>query len=292
MSSIVGLRSRRLVLATVAIFVVAGGIAYAAIPDAGGVFHACVMKNGSVRIIDPDTDQCKQNESAITFNQQGQTGNPGPQGPPGANGTNGTNGTDGTDGTDGQPGVSPTVTQLAVNDPNCPAGGAAITDAAQHTSYVCSGTPFSGTFTSPNGQYSISVTDTGITIKEHLGPVITLTGSDLKLSSTDTAEIQTGGDFNVRAGADALVQSGSNLTLKSGGDATLQGGADLTVNGGSSVTVKTDGTATVSGTGLLALTGGFMTLNGASMCFPAARVGDGVTAGTISSGSNTVCIGG
>ncbi len=165
MRSIVGLRSRRLVLATVAIFAVAGGIAYAAIPDTGGVFHACVMKNGSVRIIDPDTDQCKQNESAITFNQKGQTGRslahrvrPARTAPTGRTGRTATNGAP------GQPGVSPTVTQLAVNDPNCPAGGAAITDAAQHTAYVCSGTPFSGTFTSPNGKYKISVTDTGVTV--------------------------------------------------------------------------------------------------------------------------------
>ena len=106
------LRRRRLAVVTVAIFAVAGGIAYGSIPDAGGVYHACLAKTGAVRIIDTDTDQCKSIETAITFNQQGQPGDPG---------------------------QSPTVAQVAAGDSHCAAGGAAITDAAGTTAYVCSG---------------------------------------------------------------------------------------------------------------------------------------------------------
>ena len=81
--------------------------------------------------------------------------------------------------------MSPSVTSLAAGDPNCPAGGAALTDAAGATAYVCSGQdgadgqPFSGTFTSPNGEYSISVTDAGIRLERTGGSFIVLSGGNV-----------------------------------------------------------------------------------------------------------------
>ncbi len=128
MNSTFNLRGRRLALATLTLFALAGGIAYAAIPDAGtGVYHACMKKNGTIRIIDPASQQCKPSaEVEITFNREGpkgDQGDPGPQGPAGPPGQDGEDGEDGKD-----------------------------------------GAPFSGTFTSPNGQYSISVTDSGIVL--------------------------------------------------------------------------------------------------------------------------------
>lgn len=81
---------------------VAGGIAYATIPDSNGVIHACYHVNGqgavdgsgNLRVIDPsstnkDGSTCKHDEKALDFNQtgpqgqQGQQGQQGPQGPPG-----------------------------------------------------------------------------------------------------------------------------------------------------------------------------------------------------------------
>jgi hypothetical protein len=286
MKSIVLLRGRRLVVVAAALFAVLGGIAYASIPDAGGVYHACVMKNGQLRIIDPSSDQCRaSNESEITFNQQGQKGDPGSPGAPGQ---------------PGQPGVSPTVAQLAVGDSHCPAGGAAITDATGSTAYVCSGqngadgNPFSGTFTSPNGKYSIKVTDTGVTA----------VGADTTLALTDT-----GMRVDAHGSSSITLMSSNSLTLRSGNSVLLQGGGDVIVKGGSSTTVSAGGTVsvtsggatTVSG-GLLSLTGGFLTINPGSMCFPAARVSDPIAAtsanqgasstGVIVNGSSTVCIGG
>ena len=79
-----GLRHRRVALAAIAIFAVAGGVAYAAIPDAGsGVYHACMLKNvGTIRIIDPERQRCSSSlEVEITFNKEGPTGNPGATGP-------------------------------------------------------------------------------------------------------------------------------------------------------------------------------------------------------------------
>jgi hypothetical protein len=54
----------------------AGGVAYATIPDAGGVIHGCYKNsNGALRVIDTDTGaHCSGAESALDWNQSG----PGP----------------------------------------------------------------------------------------------------------------------------------------------------------------------------------------------------------------------
>jgi hypothetical protein len=59
---------RRGLVAILAVAVVAtGGLAYAAIPDAGGVIHTCYTKSsGAWRVIDADAGQaCKSNEAAL-----------------------------------------------------------------------------------------------------------------------------------------------------------------------------------------------------------------------------------
>jgi type VI secretion system Hcp family effector len=80
---------------------VGAAIAIAAVPDGGGVFHACYTSavgagtipastGPNIRLIDPSAgQQCDpaSNEHAFTFNQQGQ---PGPQGEPGPAGAEGT----------------------------------------------------------------------------------------------------------------------------------------------------------------------------------------------------------
>jgi hypothetical protein len=69
-----------------------GGIAYAAIPDANGVIHGCVSNStGGLRAVDPAASSpslsaCKNNETAVDWNQQGPTGATGPAGPPGSGG--------------------------------------------------------------------------------------------------------------------------------------------------------------------------------------------------------------
>jgi hypothetical protein len=99
-----------------------------------------MLKNvGTIRLIDPSAGgKCASIEQQVSWNQQGQAG------------------------------MSPTVTPLAVGNANCPAGGAAITDAANSTAYVCSGkdgADFDGSFTSPNGQSKLNVDDTGIKLE-------------------------------------------------------------------------------------------------------------------------------
>jgi hypothetical protein len=203
---------------------------------------------------------CSSLETRITFNQQGQQGSPGSPGAPGkdgqsvttaaepagsncanggasftaANGTtyacNGAPGAPGHAGMDGKDGVSPTVAQLSPGDAHCGAGGAAIADANGNTAYVCNGTngrdgePFSGTFISPSGLFSVRVTDSGISLEGPSGSIkmgvgaLELNGALIRLGSAGCLPAARLGD-SVNGGStvpmggpviDALITTGSN----------------------------------------------------------------------------------
>jgi hypothetical protein len=64
-----------------------GGVAWATIPDSGGVIHACFdSKSGALRVLDAPSHVCGKFETSIDWNQSGA---PGPPGPAGANGATG-----------------------------------------------------------------------------------------------------------------------------------------------------------------------------------------------------------
>jgi hypothetical protein len=67
-------------LAVVGALLVAGGIAYATIPDASGVIHGCYKINqGTLRIIDTGTAQtCSSSETPLNWSQTGPQGPTGP----------------------------------------------------------------------------------------------------------------------------------------------------------------------------------------------------------------------
>lgn len=151
-----GLTRTRVVLMVALGAAIAGGVAYAAIPDANKVFTACMLKNvGTIRLIDkslPSTNvmsHCTSQEVEISWNQKGQDGapgTPGPTGPPGTAGPagkDGINGTNGTNGTDGKDGAS--VTNIA--EPpgaNCANGGSQFTVGSGAPTYACNGADGSG----------------------------------------------------------------------------------------------------------------------------------------------------
>ncbi len=209
--------------------VLAGGVARAAIPSDGGVYTACMLKNvGTVRLIDKSLppgnlmSHCNPAlEIEVSWNKQGQQGIQGPPGQAGA---------------DGDDGVSPSVTQLAAGDTNCPAGGASITDAAGTTAYVCSGQdgadgePFSGTFTSPSGEYSISVTNAGIVIGRGSTNSITVAGEDLAVRTRDLG-MQSDRNMTVQAGGTATLDSQGNLTLRTSGSGLVRASNRLDLQG-------------------------------------------------------------
>jgi len=101
---------------------IAGGIAFAAIPDSSGLIHGCYNPNGAnarngtpLNIVNSDTSSCRSNQLEISWNQ---TGPPGPA---------------------GDDGVSVTSSSLSSGDANCPAGGSAFTAAGGNVTYACNG---------------------------------------------------------------------------------------------------------------------------------------------------------
>lgn len=84
----------KIVVATGALALLAGGTAYAAIPDSDdGEFHACVSNTGSLKTIVMIDKQagtnCPSNYTEKVWNQQGPAGPQGPQGEPGEQGSDG-----------------------------------------------------------------------------------------------------------------------------------------------------------------------------------------------------------
>ena len=230
-------RSAKRIVCVGVLFAAAAGIAYAAIPDSKGVYTGCMLnKVGTVRLIDPSLpasnvmSHCTNVETKFTFNQQGQQGAPGlpgaagEDGEPGKDGAPGANGKDGKDGKDGQ--------------------------------------PFSGTFTSPNGQFSITVDDTGIKLA---GP-----SNSIELKPDGTIENRTASSFNVTSGGATELVAGTSLDLKSGAATTLVAGSSLnatsgsttTLDAGDSLAVQTSKAATLTvGTNLNASIDGAANLN-------------------------------
>jgi hypothetical protein len=77
-------RIRRLALVVVVLGLVGGGLAYATIPDSGGVIHGCYSPNGAnapngaqLNIINSDSASCSKGQKEITWNQTGPQGEAG-----------------------------------------------------------------------------------------------------------------------------------------------------------------------------------------------------------------------
>ena len=313
------MRRRDLVVALVtaaACTVVLGGVAWAAIPGPDGLIQGCYDNGGNVKVV--AALPCPRGYTPFSWNAQGPQGIQGPQGTQGPQGIPGTNGVDGSDGEDGEDGTGPTVAQLATGDATCPAGGAAITDAAGSTAYVCSGQngedgadgePFAGTFTSPNGQYSISVTDAGITLARAGGSVIQLSGNDILAQSAGAYSTVAGSSLSLASGSGFDVTSGGDMTASIAGnlEATIASNLQATIGSNLVTSIGRDAIATIARdlavqisrdatVGVAAdfmVHGGIVNVNGGTTCPAAARRGDSVnlTTGSILTGSATVCIG-
>ena len=219
MKSTLMARGRRVAIAAVALFAIAGGLAYAATPDAAGVIHGCYRtsnddQKGQLRAVE-SAASCRTNELPIEWNVAGARGAQGPAGEDGADGT------------------SPTVAQVDPGTGGCANGGAAITDSAGATAYVCNGLngqdgadgdSFAGTFTSPNGQYSINVTDTGVTIASPDSSIVVSGGAiTVETLSTDGIVVRSGGLFDLRSGTSLDLRAGTTGRLESTSTMTIRG---------------------------------------------------------------------
>jgi hypothetical protein len=111
------MRVNRMILAATGAVIaaaIAGGVAYATIPDGSGVFTACKLNaTGTIRLIDPSTSgllgRCSPSlETQIRWNEggpKGPVGDKGPTGDPGAKGAAGDRGPTGDKGLAGDPGA-------------------------------------------------------------------------------------------------------------------------------------------------------------------------------------------
>ena len=87
--------------AAIAVVVIAtaggiAGMAYAVIPDSGGVIHSCFKKKGgALHVIDSDATACASNEMSLNWNQTGPAGQKGDKGDTGDTGDSGPPGTSG-----------------------------------------------------------------------------------------------------------------------------------------------------------------------------------------------------
>jgi hypothetical protein len=124
---------------------VAGGIAYATIPDGGGVIHGCYLKGlGTLRVIDTDKAQsCSKLENPLNWSQTGPQGPQGPQGPTGPAGPSDVWTVDGYGATAKSVGLAPTVDTLATTA-TLPAGSYVVhaetslrDNTTTATDYVC-----------------------------------------------------------------------------------------------------------------------------------------------------------
>ena len=106
-STIVLPRAAVFAAAALAVIGVVAGVAYATIPDGGGVIHACYQNlSGALRVIDTDAgDACHSSETALNFNQTGPQGPKGDQGDQGVQGEQGPRGDRGPQGSTGDQGV-------------------------------------------------------------------------------------------------------------------------------------------------------------------------------------------
>lgn len=99
------IRNRRVFMFSTMAVLLTSIIAFASIPGPNGVIYGCYNNtNGQLRVIDNSTTQCKQNETALNFNQTGPQGPQGPVGPVGPQGLQGIQGVPGPQGPQGETG--------------------------------------------------------------------------------------------------------------------------------------------------------------------------------------------
>jgi type VI protein secretion system component Hcp len=222
---------------------VAAGVAFASIPDSGGVIHGCMVTSsnlfgpakGTVRIIDTAADKCQANETAIQWNQTG---------PSGADGLPGAAGPTGPQGPAGQSAPNPTPNSLVVGTATIPGvtgsnpdGSFNILSYSQGISNTASPvgggsgagkailTPF--TFTKESDQASPQLVRLAALGQHILNVIVTIQAPGSKASTQyNLQEAIVTGDQLAHTGAAGTLQTEqvsvipSRITISSGGNST------------------------------------------------------------------------
>jgi hypothetical protein len=134
---------------------VAVGVAFATIPDSGGVIHACYSdSNGALRLVDGAT--CKSHETALSWNTQGVPGPVGPQGPAGPKGDTGATGPAGPTGPKGDTGATGPAGPAGPPGPSTALWASTVNFSGGACCFTLHGTATSVTYGGSPGQYTVT----------------------------------------------------------------------------------------------------------------------------------------
>ena len=144
---------------------------------------------------------------------------------------------------------------------------------------------FTGHFQSPNGAYSLDVTDAGIRLA---GPTATvqIVGGTVTIMATNVT---------IRSDADTTVRSGGNTTIGSAVNTDIRSSVNTTIMSSAGTNIQSSASTSIQSGGATDIKGAAISLNGPGR--PAARVNDAVLvdpasgSGVIKTGSPTVSIG-
>lgn len=134
--------------------------------------------------------------------------------------------------------------------------------------------------TSPDGKFTVSATDAGITLA---GPQasLKLTESDLAITAALSTTLTSGTTLALTSGTATALTAGTALSVTAADGAQVDAGSNFDVTAGSTVDVEANGTAAFAGRSKVSL--------GGPNCTKAvSRVGDAVGNTTITSGSSAV----
>jgi hypothetical protein len=119
---------------------------------------------------------------------------------------------------------------------------------------------------SPNGLYTLSITDIGI---ELLGPkgVVKITDAGIEIGAPNTTRVVImARDMNVRSAKTVRLEAGSTMDISGGLSTDIRAGATIDIKGGSTVQITSAAEAS--------LIGSQVTLGNCSNRMPVARAGD------------------
>ncbi len=150
-------------LGAVLVIAALGGRAAVAALDESTVQACYKPANGNLYLIGAESQrsECQPGDVPIEWSVEGPAGPQGEQGPQGEKGDQGEPGAQGEQGEQGEKG-----------EPGEP------------------GTPFDGTFESPNGLYSLSVTNSGIELRSDLGALVRMSGLNVTIETFGPVQIE------------------------------------------------------------------------------------------------------
>lgn len=91
---------------------------------------------------------------------------------------------------------------------------------------------------SPNGQYSVTATDAGVTVSGGSNMFMKLDPSGIELRTPGYIRIDAGANVETKAGLSIETKAGLNANISSGAATTVKSGGNLNLEGGAFVTVK------------------------------------------------------